>query len=53
MIRPITAEDIRCRDRERIEAWIAIQAKFYAPLIKRTFEIMRERGLIPKEPNHG
>lgn len=50
MNRPITAEDIRRGERELERRSRAFQTEFVKPLIKRTFEIMRERGLIPEEP---
>lgn len=49
--RPITAEDCGFpKDWGRTRAVIALETEFVQPLIKRTFEIMRERGMIPEEP---
>lgn len=50
-MKPFTAEDCKLpKDRGRTAALVAWETEFVQPLIKRTFEIMRERGLIPEEP---
>lgn len=48
--RPLTDKDIRRHDLELARAYLALQTEFLQPLIKRTFDLMRERGLIPPEP---